>query len=96
MVRVPITEPNGSIVQADGAASAELAEDFAAAHDTDRAAMLVAYTLLGASINGFLPYLYSAGDIRFSASTRVRLVPKAPAPVGHRHPEDVADLSRTA
>ncbi|HWS91552.1 MAG TPA: hypothetical protein VN255_05855 [Mycobacterium sp.] len=61
MVLVPTSEPNGWIVQADGAASAEIAEDFQTARGADRAAVLVAYTLLGAAING---YLDSAGCIR--------------------------------
>jgi len=55
MVLVPTPEPNGWIVQADGAASAEMVEDFQTARDADRAAVLVAYTLLGAAINGFVP-----------------------------------------
>jgi hypothetical protein len=57
MVRVPTLEPNGWIVQADGAASAGMAEDFQTAFDADRPAMLLAYTLLGAAINGFAPWI---------------------------------------
>ena len=53
MVLVPTPEPNGWIVQAGGASSAEMAEDFQTARHADRAAELVAYTLLGAAINGF-------------------------------------------
>lgn len=95
MVLVPTTDPNGWIARADGAASAEVAEDFPTALDTDRAAVLVAYALLGAAINGFVPYLSSAGSLRSSGSTRVRHVPAPPVPVGHRRrPTGVAALSR--
>jgi hypothetical protein len=80
---VPTTEPDGWIVQADGAASAEVAHDFQTAHDTDRAAVLVAYTLLGAAINGFVPYLDRASRIRSSGPIRVAVT-------------DVAAYSRTA
>jgi hypothetical protein len=76
MVLVSTTDPHGGIAQADGAASAEVAEDFPTALDTDRTAMLVAYTLLGAAINGFVPYLGSAGGPRRS----------------QRHPTGVAAL----
>ena len=71
MVLAPTSKANGRIVQADGAVSAETAEQFRTAHDPDRAAMLVAYTLLGAAVNGFVPYLFSAGGIRSARSTRV-------------------------
>jgi hypothetical protein len=95
MVLVPTTDPNGWIARADGAASAEVAEDFPTTLETDKAAMLVAYTLLGAAINGFVPYLSSAGGIRSSCSTRVPHVPAPPVPVGHRrHPTRVAALFR--
>ena len=92
MVLVPTTDPHGRIAQADGAASAAVAEDFPTAVDTDRAAMLVAYTLLGAAINGFVPHLGSAGGIRSSGSTRVPHVPAPPVPVGHRRRRWVAAL----
>jgi hypothetical protein len=62
MVPVPTPEPNGWIVQADGAASAEMAEDFQTACDADRLAVLLAYTLLGAAINGFAPECITSGD----------------------------------
>jgi hypothetical protein len=55
VVLVPTPEPNGWIVQADGAAFAGMAEDFQTALDADRLAVLLAYTLLGAAINGFAP-----------------------------------------
>jgi hypothetical protein len=64
MVVVPTRRPDGWNVRADGAASAEIAEGmsvmvrglyFQTARDADRLAELVAYTLLGAAINGFAP-----------------------------------------
>jgi hypothetical protein len=55
MVLVPTPQPDGWIVQADDAASAEMADDLQTGRDADRAAVLVAYTLLGAAINGFVP-----------------------------------------
>ena len=55
MVLVPTPGPNGWIVQADAPGSAEMAKDFQTARDADRAAELLAYTLLGAVINGFAP-----------------------------------------
>lgn len=55
MVVVPTHRPDGWNVRADGAASAGVAEDFQTARDVDRLAELVAYTLLGATINGFAP-----------------------------------------
>jgi hypothetical protein len=72
-VPVPTTLPDW-IVRADEAAPAETTEDFQTVRDTDRAAVLVAYTLLGAAVNGFLPYLDRAGGIRSSRATRVALV----------------------
>jgi hypothetical protein len=57
VVLVPTLESNGWIVQADGAASAGMAEDFQTALDADRLAVLLAYTLLGAAINGFAPWI---------------------------------------
>ena len=84
MIPVPAPEPNDWIVEADGTASAKIAEDFPAARDTDRAAVLVSYVLLGAAVNGFVPYLDRAGGIR---SVRA----------GHRRrPTGVAGYSRTA
>ena len=55
MVRVPTPRPNGWTVQADGVSLAEMADDFQTTRDAERAAVLVAYTLLGAAINGFAP-----------------------------------------
>jgi hypothetical protein len=45
--------PDGWIVQLYGASSEQMAEG--SARDGDRLAELVAYTLLGATINGFAP-----------------------------------------
>jgi hypothetical protein len=55
MVRVPTPGPNGRTAQADGVSLAEMADDFQTTRDADRANVLVAYTLLGAAINGFAP-----------------------------------------
>ncbi|MGO8940283.1 MAG: hypothetical protein ACLQLO_25275 [Mycobacterium sp.] len=55
MMRVPTPGPNGWTLQADGVSLAEMADDFQTAHHADRAAVLAAYTLLGAAINGFAP-----------------------------------------
>jgi hypothetical protein len=55
VVLVPTPGPNGWIVQADAPGSAEMAEDFQTARDAERLAELLAYTLLGAVINGFAP-----------------------------------------
>jgi hypothetical protein len=55
MAVVPTPGPDGWNVQADGASSEERAEGFQTARDADRLAELVAYTLLGATINGFAP-----------------------------------------
>ena len=92
MVLAPTPQPDGWIVQADDAASAEMADDLQTGRDADRAAVLVAYTLLGAAINGFVPHLGSAGGIRSSGSTRVPHVPAPPVPVGHRRRRWVAAL----
>jgi hypothetical protein len=54
MALVPTPGPNGWIAQANVAVS-ELDKDFRTTRDADRAAVLVAYTLLGAAINGFAP-----------------------------------------
>ena len=82
--------PDGWIVQLYGASSEQMAEG--SARDGDRLAELVAYTLLGAAINGFVPHLGSAGGIRSSGSTRVPHVPAPPVPVGHRRRRWVAAL----
>jgi hypothetical protein len=47
--------PNDSTAQVRGTAPAATAEGFPITCDADRVAVLVAYTLLGATLNGFAP-----------------------------------------
>jgi hypothetical protein len=50
-----VSGPADATTRARSTALAEAAEEFHIARDADRAAVLVAYTLLGAAINGFVP-----------------------------------------
>jgi hypothetical protein len=47
--------PNAATAPARSTALAEVAEDFRITREADRVAVLVAYTLLGAALNGFAP-----------------------------------------